>query len=52
LGGGKGALIGSAVGAGGGTAAAAATGKTEVSLPAETHLAFRLSKPVTITVKS
>jgi hypothetical protein len=52
VGGGKGALIGSAVGAGGGTAAAAATGKMEVSLPAETHLAFRLSKPVTVTVKS
>ncbi len=52
IGGGKGALIGSAVGAGGGTAAAAATGKQEVSLPAESHLAFRLAKPVTISVKS
>ena len=51
LGGGKGALIGSAVGAGGGTAAAAATGKQEVSLPAESRLAFRLAKPVTIPVK-
>jgi outer membrane lipoprotein SlyB len=51
IGGGKGALIGSAVGAGGGTAAAAATGKQEVSLPAESRLAFRLAKPVTIPVK-
>ena len=51
VGGGKGALIGSALGAGGGTAAAAATGKQEVSLPAESRLAFRLAKPITIPVK-
>ncbi len=51
-GGGKGALIGGALGAGGGTAAAAATGKMDIRLPAETHLTFRLVKPVTVQVKS
>jgi len=50
-GGGKGALIGSAVGAGAGTAGAAATGKKDISMPAETNLKFRLSKPVTVSVK-
>jgi hypothetical protein len=50
-GGGVGAVIGGLVGAGGGTAAAAATGKRDVSLPAETHLTFRLAQPVEITVK-
>jgi hypothetical protein len=50
-GGGAGAVIGGLVGAGGGTAAAAATGKRDVSLPAETHLTFRLAQPVEITVK-
>src|SRR5713101_2396242 len=44
-GGGKGALIGSAVGAGARTAGAAATGKKEVTLPAETRLSFRLRQP-------
>ena len=39
-GGGKGAAIGAAAGAGAGTAGAAATGKKEVALPAETPLAF------------
>ncbi len=48
---GKGALIGGAVGAGAGTAAAAATGKKDITIPAETPLTFRLSQPVTITVK-
>jgi hypothetical protein len=51
VGGGKGAAIGAAAGAGGGTATAAATGKNEVRLPAETHLRFPLSEPVTIQVK-
>lgn len=50
-GGGKGALIGAAAGAGAGTAGAAATGKKEISIPAESHLTFRLIAPVTITVK-
>jgi len=52
VGGGKGAAIGAAAGAGGGTATAAATGKNEVRLPAETHLRFPLSEPVTIQVKN
>lgn len=52
IGGGKGAAIGAAAGAGGGTATAAATGKNEVHLPAETHLRFPLSEPVTIQVKN
>jgi hypothetical protein len=50
-GGGKGALIGSLIGAGAGTAGAAATGKKDISMPAETHLRFRLLRPVTVTVK-
>jgi len=51
-GGGKGALIGSLIGAGAGTAGAAATGKKDIALPAETHLRFRLLRPVTVSVKS
>ncbi len=39
-GGGKGALIGTAVGAGAGTGVAAATGKEEAVVPAETALTF------------
>ncbi len=50
-GGKKGAAIGGAVGAGAGTGAAAATGKKEIVLPAETKLNFHLSQPVTFTVK-
>jgi len=50
-GGGKGALIGSLLGAGAGTAGAAATGKKDISIHAETHLRFRLLRPVTVTVK-
>ena len=46
-GGGKGALIG----AGAGTAGAAATGKKDISLPAETRLNFHLLRSVTVTVK-
>lgn len=45
-GGGKGALIGAGAGAAAGTAGAAATGKKEVSLPAETLLTFRLEENV------
>jgi hypothetical protein len=45
-GGGKGALIGGGAGAAAGTAGAAATGKKDVSLPAETLLTFRLEENV------
>jgi hypothetical protein len=48
-GGGKGAAIGAAAGAGAGTAGAAMTGKKDVSLPAETTLAFRLEAPLKVT---
>jgi hypothetical protein len=48
-GGGKGALIGGLVGAGAGTVGAAATGNNrDISYPAETVLAFRLSKSVNL----
>ena len=50
-GGGKGALIGGAAGAGAGTATAAITGKKDIHIPAETHLTFKLTQPVTIPVK-
>lgn len=52
VGGGVGAAVGSGIGAGGGTAVAAATGKMDVRLPAETRLSFPLSEPVTIQVKN
>ena len=45
-GGGKGAAIGAAAGAGAGTAGAAATGKEQVRIPAETVFTFRLKNPV------
>ena len=45
-GGGKGALIGAAVGAGAGTVGAAATGKKDVTFPAETKLRFVTTKTV------
>ena len=45
-GGGKGALIGAGAGAGAGTAGAAATGKKEVGVAAETLLTFPLKTPV------
>ena len=47
-GGGKGALIGGAAGAGAGTAGAAATGKREVGVAAESLLSFPLRTPVTL----
>jgi hypothetical protein len=47
-GGGKGAAIGAAVGAGAGTGVAAATGKKEVEIPAETLFRFSLKNSVTI----
>ena len=46
-GGGKGALIGGLAGAGGGTAAGAYTGSRDVTIPAESVIAFRLSRAVT-----
>jgi hypothetical protein len=46
FGGGKGAALGAVAGGGAGTAGAAATGKKEVSLPAETALTFSLSSPL------
>ncbi len=51
LGGGKGAAIGAAAGAGAGTGGAAATGKKEITIPAESHIKFELLKPVEIKVK-
>lgn len=45
-GGGKGALIGAGAGAAAGTAGAAATGKRELSIAAESPLAFPLKSPV------
>jgi hypothetical protein len=50
-GGGKGAAIGAAAGAGAGTAGAAATGKKEISVPAESHVTFRLTEPLKLKVK-
>jgi hypothetical protein len=48
-GGGKGALIGGLVGAGAGTVGAGATGNNrDISYPAETVLAFRLSKSLNL----
>ena len=48
-GGGKDAAIGALAGGGAGTAGAAYTGKRDISLPAETRLHFKLSKPVSIS---
>ena len=45
---GKGAAIGAGIGAGGGTATAYATGKKDISIPAETPLRFILRRPVTV----
>jgi uncharacterized membrane protein len=42
-GGGKGAAIGTAAGAGAGTGVAAATGKEEVTIPAESVLTFSIT---------
>jgi hypothetical protein len=47
-GGGKGAAIGAGVGAGAGTAGAYATGKKDVSFPAESKLTFRTAKAVSV----
>ena len=47
-GGGRGAAIGAAAGAGAGTAGAAFTGNKDITLPAETSLAFELSQATTL----
>jgi outer membrane lipoprotein SlyB len=47
-GGGKGAAIGAAAGAAAGTAGAAATGKMDVRIPAETVMVFTLQSPVRV----
>jgi hypothetical protein len=46
---GKGAAIGAGIGAGGGTATAYATGRKDISFPAETRLSFVLRRSVAIT---
>jgi hypothetical protein len=48
VGGGKGAAIGAGVGAGAGTAGSAFTGNKNITLPSETLLEFKLTKPVAI----
>jgi hypothetical protein len=48
-GGGKGAAIGAGVGAGAGTAGAYATGKKDVSFPAETKLTFSTTREVSVS---
>jgi len=47
-GGGKGALIGVALGAGAGTAGSAYTGEDEIVLPTESTLSFKLAEPLTV----
>jgi hypothetical protein len=47
-GGGKGAAIGAAAGAGAGTAGAAATGKKDITFPAETKLRFTLKSALAV----
>ena len=47
-GGGRGALIGAGAGAAAGTAGAAATGRREIRIPAESVLRFRLREPLSI----
>jgi outer membrane lipoprotein SlyB len=48
---GKGAAIGAAAGAGAGTVGAAATGKKDITVPAESHVEFRLRQPLTVEVR-
>lgn len=50
-GGGKGAAIGAGAGGAAGTGAAAATGKKDVAFGTETVFAFKLTEPVTVSVK-
>src|SRR5204863_9888140 len=46
---GKGAAIGAGVGAGAGTAGAYATGKKDISFPAETKLTFSTTREVSVS---
>jgi len=48
IGGGTGALIGSLIGGGGGTAVAYGTGKKDVAFGVERRLTFKLTQPLTI----
>lgn len=50
-GGGKGAAIGALAGGGAGTAGAAATGKKDITLPAESRVTFRLSRSVSVQMQ-
>lgn len=50
-GGGKGAAIGALAGGGAGTAGAAATGKKDITLPAESRVTFRLRRSVTVQMQ-
>ena len=50
-GGGKGAAIGAAAGGGAGTAGAAVTGKKDITLPAESHVSFRLSRSASVQMQ-
>lgn len=50
-GGGKGAAIGAGAGGAAGTGAAAATGKKDVAFGTETVFSFKLTAPVTVSVK-
>ncbi len=50
-GGGKGALIGGLAGAGAGTAGAAFTGNTNIVIPAESALSFKMLKAIDVSVK-
>jgi hypothetical protein len=50
-GGGKGAAIGAAAGGGAGTAGAAVTGKKDITLPAESHVTFRLARSATVQMQ-
>jgi hypothetical protein len=52
LGGGKGAAIGAVAGGGGGVAGAAATGKTDITIAAETRLNFTLRHPLAVALPS
>jgi hypothetical protein len=47
-GGGKGAVIGGLAGAGAGTAGAAYTGNSDVVIPSESRVTFRLAAPLTV----
>jgi hypothetical protein len=48
-GGGKGAVVGALAGGGAGTAGSAFTGNADITLPAESVLSFRLSRPLDLS---